>query len=261
VICDHNSSSLWAKENAKSKNTVYIRPLNNVDLAIDKIVNTVNLNNVTYIKFFGGEPLFTDTHLKFLEHVPFPENITIHYTTNGSIYPNSKTLETWKKFKLIIFAASLDGIDEQFNYIRWPLPWEKVSTNLIRLRDNAPYNVIFRVEFTVNFLNAYYFDRLETWVENNFATNRVGDTTELNIHRCFGGAWDLGMMPTAIKNTILQKYPQNHQIHNMIKHISTQSSMVPWNEFVSQWDHHRGNDWKTAFPDLVQYMPTLLNIT
>jgi sulfatase maturation enzyme AslB (radical SAM superfamily) len=261
VTCDQNNSNLWAKENCKSQNVVYIKPQNNIDLAINKIVKTVNLDQVSYIKFFGGEPLFTDTHLKFLEHVPFPENITIHYTTNGSIYPNAQTLEVWKKFKLIIFAVSIDGIDEQFNYIRWPLPWNKVSNNLTRLRDNGSHNLMFRAEFTVNFLNAYYFDLVENWVKDNFSTNRFGDVTELNIHRCFGGIWDLEVMPDSIKNAVLSKYPTDHQIHIMVKNISTRSSIIPWSNFVSKWDSLRTNDWRTAFPELVQYMPTLLNIT
>ena len=113
--------------------------------------------SLKYVKFFGGEPLFTDTHLKFIKHIPYPEQVILHYTTNGSIYPNDMILEEWKKFKTIIFAASLDGIEEQFDYVRWPLPWNKVSKNLMRLRENKDiWNIIFRVEFTVNFLNAYY---------------------------------------------------------------------------------------------------------
>ena len=168
VTCNKNSSSLCEKEDLKLHNKkIKINKDDDVtNKIINRIVDTVSLEKLKYVKFFGGEPLFTDTHLKFIKHIPYPEQVTLHYTTNGSIYPNDEVLDTWKKFKVIIFAASLDGIEQQFDYVRWPLPWSKVSKNLIRLRENKDIrNLIFRVEFTANLLNTYYFDRLENWIK------------------------------------------------------------------------------------------------
>ena len=257
VICDHHSSSLWAKEQSKLHDKkITINPnLSTVD-AIDKIVSSVSLEKVRYVKFFGGEPLFTDTHLKFLAHIPHPEQVTVHYTTNGSIYPNEEVLSVWKKFKLIIFAASLDGIEEQFDYVRWPLTWTKVSKNLLRIRDNKNIqNLMFRVEFTANFLNTYYFDRLESWVQRNLSTNAFGDKTDLNIHHCFGSAWDLNNMPIEIRNLILKKYSKDHVIYKMVNSLSIRN-LNTWKNFVATWDAHRNNSWKTAFPDLIDCIQT-----
>jgi sulfatase maturation enzyme AslB (radical SAM superfamily) len=177
VICDESSSTLWEKEKNKlSGRTIKIKnPTQHIDNYIDQIVQNLKLDKLTYLKFFGGEPLFSDTHLKFLNHIPHPEQVTLHYTTNGSIYPNEQTLQIWKKFKLIIFVASLDGIEQQFDYLRWPLSWDKVNNNLQRIRQNKSiWNIMFRVEFTANFLNVYYFDRLENWIQNNFKLTSFG---------------------------------------------------------------------------------------
>jgi len=255
VICNKYSSSLWQKEESKLTNSIInIKSENSIDRLIDQIVNTVSLTKLKYVKFFGGEPLFTDTHLKFIKHIPHPEQVTLHYTTNGSIYPNDTVLNEWKKFKTIIFAASLDGVNEQFDYVRWPLPWNKVSKNLIRLRENKDiWNMMFRVEFTANFLNAYYFDRLEDWIKHNLNTNLFGDSTEINIHQCWG-TWALTKMPLAIQELVQAKYPTEHIIHKMVTNLSEPDSPSDWQQFVKTWDTRRNNSWQQAFPDLVQYI-------
>jgi sulfatase maturation enzyme AslB (radical SAM superfamily) len=257
VTCNQDSSSLWQKENLKLHNkTVKLDKIDTlVDNAINQIINTVSLKKLKYVKFFGGEPLFTDTHLKFIKHIPFPDQVTLHYTTNGSIYPTDEVLLEWKKFKTIIFAASIDGIDEQFNYLRWPLPWNKVSQNLIRLRENKDiWNLIFRIEFTANFLNTYYFDQLESWVIDNFNTNSSGDKTEINIHQCWGGIWDLEKMPSDIRELVLKKYSKDHTIHKLVANLPPSTTLVPWENFVKTWDNRRKISWQQAFPELTQYL-------
>jgi sulfatase maturation enzyme AslB (radical SAM superfamily) len=255
IICNSHSSSLWEKEQAKLRNKkITINRDNDFIInSINQLVDTVSLKKLKYVKFFGGEPLFTDTHLAFIKHIPHPENVTLHYTTNGSIYPSEQTLLEWKKFKTIIFAASLDGIEEQFDYVRWPLPWSKVSKNLIRLKENKDiWNLMFRVEFTANVLNTYYYDRLETWVKSNLNTNAFGDPTEINIHPCWG-PWDLNNMPMYIRSAVLKKYSTDHAIYKLVANLPlapTLSESEPWKDFINTWDSRRNNSWKTAFPDL-----------
>jgi hypothetical protein len=252
VICTEHFSSLWIKEKQKQQNQriQFYSDKTSINSAIDNIVKTVPLTRVKYIKFFGGEPLFTDTHLRFLKHIPNPSQVTLHYTTNGSIYPNNETLKAWRKFKTVIFAASIDGIEEQFDYLRWPLTWKKVSNNLLRIKNNTDiWNVMFRVEFTVNFLNAYYFDRLEKWVSENLAVNASGDKTEIYTHHCLG-IWDLKKMSPGIKNLILSKYPNTHLMHKMISNLPPQMPLNEWQEFIDTWETRRKNNWKMVFPEL-----------
>lgn len=253
VICNSAISSLWKKEEAKlhNKKIKINRDNNLITGSIDSIVDTVSLKKLKYVKLYGGEPLFTDTHLKFIKHIPYPENVTLHYTTNGSIYPSEETLHEWKKFKTIIFAASLDGIEEQFDYLRWPLPWNKVSQNLIRLKENKDiWNLLFRVEFTANFLNAYYFNQLENWIHHHLDANLSGDKTEINIHPCRGDTWDIELMPAAVRILVLKKYPSSHILHQLVANLPPPLPLTAWKKFVDTWDSHRNNSWQTAFPDL-----------
>lgn len=258
VMCNETNSSLWQTEKLKlnSKKTKTIKIDNaDVDNSIDQIVKSVSLEKLKYVKFYGGEPLFTDTHLKFIKHIPHPENVILHYTTNGSIYPTDELLQVWSKFKFILFAASLDGVGQQFDYVRWPLKWDKVSKNLLRIKNNKNiHNLLFRVEFTANLLNTYYYDELEQWINDNLAANVWGDPTEINIHHCSYSPWKLDKMPDSVRALVLSKYPPEHRIHQLVKHLPEQGLLDPWREFVETWDTRRNNSWQAAFPELVDHM-------
>jgi hypothetical protein len=114
---------------------------------------------------------------------------------------------------------------------------------------------MFRVEFTANFLNTYYFDQLEAWVNDNFYINPYGNKTEINIHPYSGGnIWNLEKMPWAIRKLILEKYPSNHVIYRLVEQLHQPHTLDPWKNFVETWDIRRNNSWQTAFPDLVKYL-------
>lgn len=252
VICNEHSSSLWARENKKLLQIKERHQPSDIGVQehVRAIVGSVSLDHVRYVKFFGGEPLFTDTHLHFLREIPCPDQVTLHYTTNASIYPNQQVRDVWSRFKTVIFAASLDGVDDQFDYVRWPLSWSKVSQNLVRMRDSNLHNVMFRVEFTANMLNTFYYDRLEHWVANHLATNQYGDATEINIHHCSNSVFSLANMPSHVRNLVLDKYPKNHVIHQMILNLPFQSNLGGFWDFVHTWDSRRDIAWQHCFPDL-----------
>lgn len=252
VTCGEYSSSLWYKEKSKySDHKIDIKISNdsNINTIFDKIVSEFDLSKLKYIKFYGGEPMATDTHIKFLDKIPCPQNVTVHYTTNGSVTPNQRTKEIWEKFRLILFAVSVDGIDQQFDYIRWPLTWIKISENLLNVKQNKIHNVMFRLEFTVNFLNAWYFDTVENWVRDNFSHNAFGDNTEVNLHFCSGGIFNPEFMSEKLRQAILEKYPTDHKIHRLVQNLPVGKSNKFF-DFVNVWDERRSNDWRKAFAEI-----------
>lgn len=251
VICNPSSSTLWIKEYNKLFNKTI--PIDTVssESKIKKIVDSVNLESLNYIKFYGGEPLFTDTHLQLLRQIKNPEKITLQYTTNGSIYPKDEVLALWDKFKLVLFCISADGIEQQFNYIRWPLKWDKLKNNLFKLRENAPVNVMFRFEYTVNFLNAFYFKEFEDWVNTNFSSNRLGDLVEINIHPYYGFDWNIEKVSNQLYDRIIKKYGQDHKLPKLVSQYKHNEDLKNWRTFVNRWDSVRQHKWQDAFPDLV----------
>lgn len=252
VICDEKSSSLWHKQLTKHK-IIHIAPNYNPQLQLDYILANIDLSELRRIKFFGGEPLLTDTHIQVLKKIPNPRQVDIWYTTNASIIPSADVLDIWSKFKLVYVEASIDGINEQFNYIRWPLQWNKIESNLLTLKESAPVNVLFRINHTLNPFNIYYYSRLETWVADYFSANRLGDPTEINIHPCWG-IWALDRTPRALRDLVQTTYP-NHDISRLLAHCDFQTPDTIL-KFTDKWDLIRKNSWKTAFPEIIEYFET-----
>lgn len=248
VICNATSSNLWSKEltkfNIKHTPTSTLRKQEIYD-----ILSSLDLSHVTRIKFFGGEPLFNNLHVDILQRfLSKSENIEIWYTTNASIYPSQTVLDVWSKFKLVFFEASIDAIGEQFDYIRWPLKWDKVEKNLFELRKNAPINVLFRINHTLNPFNVFYYDRLSTWVNTNFSDNRLGDKTEINIHPCWGD-WGLDKTPASLRDAIIT----GSAADKLLQHTPLNTDLSSIKNFINHWELRRKNNWKTTFPDIVKY--------
>lgn len=248
VICGPDSSSTWSTHMTNNK-VVHIQANYDYQSELDKILK-LDLSQLRRIKFFGGEPLLTNTHIQILEKITNPEQVDVWYTTNASILPDTRVLDLWTKFKLVYVEASIDGIAEQFDYIRWPLLWNKVEDNLLTLRKTAPVNVLFRINHTLNPFNIYYYDRLEQWVNNEFSTNRPGDLTEINIHPCWGD-WALDRTPLALREEIHKKYP-DHYVSNIFKNAKVLSTDTIL-KFTDKWDPIRKNDWHETFPEIVKF--------
>lgn len=251
VICGPDVSTFWRKQNEKNK-IFDINPHTDLQTQLNVILDSLDLTNVKRIKFFGGEPLLTDTHIKILEKIPNPSQCDVWYTTNASIVPKTNVMDIWNKFKLVFFEASIDGIGPKFDYIRWPLKWNKIKNNLNTLKDIAPNNLLFRINHTVNPFNIFYYDELDDWVKTNLDTNKLGDNTEINVHPCWG-TWDLKKTPMLLREEIYKKYP-NHLISNILSSLPDESydTII---KFTETWDPIRKNNWKQAFPEIVKYFP------
>jgi sulfatase maturation enzyme AslB (radical SAM superfamily) len=249
VICGPQLSSTWSKQLTNRK-MIHIKPNLNYKDQLGQFLNNTDLSKVQRIKFFGGEPLLTNTHVDILNKLPDPSKVEIWYTTNASIMPTLDILDLWSKFHLVFFEASIDGIGDQFNYIRWPLTWKLIEKNLLELKKIAPINTLFRINHTLNPFNIFYYDRLEEWVNEKFSTNRLGDPTEINIHPCWGD-WALDRTPAKLREKIHAKY-KDHDISKILAMTSNESFDTVI-QFTKTWDIIRKNNWKEVFPEIVEY--------
>ena len=250
VICGPYISTYWDKQLAAKKKTVYIKSHNNIDSILKQILSVLDFSHVRRIKFFGGEPLLTDTHVKFLRAIPNPDKVDIWYTTNASVLPKKDVIELWTKFKLVYFEASIDAIEKQFNYIRWPLRWNKVSENLITLKNQGPNNLLFRINHTLNPFNIFYYDRFDNWVQENLNSNRLGDRTEINVHPCWG-TWALEKTPISLRQEIYTRY-SNHIVSAILAQQAEKDHSAIM-AFTNTWDSSRKQHWQQIFPDIVKH--------
>ncbi len=251
IQCGAAQSSLWRKEINAVKKIHHIQPENQIDTRIDVIKKNIDLSKVKFFHFWGGEPLLTDTHLKFLREIENPKEVTISYTTNCSIFPDEEVLELWSRFNKVKIGLSIDGTEDKFHYIRWPLGWDKIKRNIFDFRDNTPSNVIYHINCCIIPLNVLYVDELGNWLNDNFSKNKDGSRVSYNFIRG-EGPLDIAKTPMSLREEVWKRLPENHDISNVLREVSIidPKTMI---EHIEYWDHIRKLDWKKVFPEIVTH--------
>jgi hypothetical protein len=259
--CDSGSSSFWYQENfrhnvAVSKDIIQLHLEDREGVITEKFLFTLasqDLSKVTYIKFGGGEPLMSDTHEKILNLFSNPEKITVQYTSNFSLMPSARVFKLWEKFKLIKWVASLDGIDDQFGFLRWPYQWENLKKTITIATASVPGNVMFGVEHTINLLNAFYYPEFKSWMDQYFSTNRFGDLSDLNLHKC-NGLLSIDHMPPNLRQLVKNKLGATHAVSNMIDQSGYSDNVASTVEYLNQLDTWRNSNWRELFPEIQEYL-------
>lgn len=258
--CDSQSSSFWYQENIRNNiaQPAQIHKLHQEDrqgVITDKFISLLSDQDLTalkYVKFGGGEPLMTDTHEKVMALIPDPADVTVQYTSNFSIMPTSTVLEAWKKFKLVKWVASLDGVADQFGFLRWPYQWEKLQKFIAEAKELMPDNVMFGVEHTLNPLNTFYFDQFESWFNTHFSSNRHGDRSDLNIHLC-NGILGLEHTPMELRTKIKNKYGADHHVSIALDQRPYSGDTKRLVKYLDRLDAQRGTKWRQIFPEVQEF--------
>ena len=258
--CGSHSSSLWHRENVRNgiKDSIDIIDLHKDDhkhiitRKFLSLIESQDLSELKYIKFGGGEPLMSDTHLQILNMIQNPEQVIVQYTSNFSIMPSEKIFNIWQRFKLIKWCASIDGINERFEFLRWPYTWDKFNKFKNQAFNIVPNNVIFGVEHTINPLNILYFDEFKEWFDNEFAYNRLGDPSDFNIHYA-DGVMGLNCTTPALKQEIISKLGVDHQMTKLLNQIELHGDTDKFIEYLNTINTWRNQDWKTTFSKVAEF--------
>jgi hypothetical protein len=259
--CDSGSSSFWYQENLRhnileSKNIIRLHQEDREGIITEKFLSTLasqDLSKVTYIKFGGGEPLMSDTHEQILNLLPHPENVTIQYTSNFSLMPTDRVFKLWKKLKLVKWIASLDGVNDQFEFLRWPYKWANLEKFTSAAKQAVPDNVMFGVEHTINVLNAFYYPEFKSWFDQHLGTNRLGDPSDLNLHKC-EGLLSVDHMPIDLRKLVKNRLGTDHAISSMIDQSKYSNNLIPTTKYLDQIDTWRNSNWRKLFPNIQEHL-------
>lgn len=222
VMCNAHSSSKWLEDKeilGKYENTGFSEhSLSHLKWpTTDELWNYIyeNYSNIRLMHFAGGEPLLHKKHyelLKFLVETGQSKHIFLKYNSNITVI-SDQTYELWSKFKRVDVWASIDGVGELNDYIRYPSKWVEILNSLNCL-DQTPDNVNIRINTTISALNVEYVPELYNFiVDQNYkkigkghwytgthvSPDLVYEPTHLSIK----------ILPTEIKERITSKL-QSH---------------------------------------------------
>ena len=255
--CSSDYSSLWYRENLRngikeSPEVTSYHIDNHRGKTTENFISLFDENdfdNLKYIKFGGGEPLMTDTHLIVLDKIKDPSTVELQYTSNFSIMPSAKTLEKWSKFKNVKWMASIDGTEDRFSLLRWPHTWEKLEKLCDRAVAETPDNVTFGIEHTLNMLNIFYFDKLEKWYLTKFCKGQAHRRGVLSLHNVFGKL-SLAEVPLSLKNSIIEKYGKTHKITKILNSQSKAEDYGASVRYMDLLDKQRKTNWRSTFAEI-----------
>jgi hypothetical protein len=160
--------------------------------------------NLEKIDFFGGEPFLNITQLDLLEYLVdqgLSKNITLFYSTNCTNHPTARLKQAWNNFKRVEISVSIDGIKDQFEYMRWPGIWsdaESVLDHILGLKDSLECEIYVMAGLTYSLLNVWYADEIYDWLQKqigNVYVNMVNSPTYLALHTA----------PDSVKSAIREK--------------------------------------------------------
>lgn len=234
--CNSTSSSRWLIDEKKVKDIIPVRlSTHNKFYKDNNFVNQLKgliTKDIKVIEFVGGETFISgiDEQIDFLKYLldKNPQNTTLRYITNLTEFPKKEFWDFWKYFKMVDIQLSIDGIEDKFEYIRYPANWEQCLENLNRYQDNIQPNMRFSVSHTVSIFNVFYVPKFIYWCLKNklpkphlglvdfpdyFSIQALNPKTKKELSMIKG-------MPTEIVNDLLKNNVNNTKIlDNTLKHV------------------------------------------
>jgi hypothetical protein len=263
LMCGPKNSVTWQKHNmgkvgkATASKIFNIKNDRTVDRRVKTIKSLVDFSKIKNIVFLGGEPFKSNSHLEILKSVPDISKIMISYVTNGSILPSDEALNILKQSKRVRFNISIDATEEQFNYLRWPLRWKQVESNIKFLENLNLPNLMLSFSHAVTPFNIFYYDRYIAWAKENLTSNLAinGFANPFKSQ----GIINLSCIPPELIKVLHTKYPNNlDSTYNMNNITALIDQFDPkaykkFIEYITLEDQKRNLNWREVFPEISQY--------
>jgi organic radical activating enzyme len=257
--CDHYSSSTYAKI-TKNNETDHLQvDITDIDSHWNLILSVLNdkIDNCEffYLHFMGGEPLLHKGNRKIIDYLVsnnLNHKVFVRITTSINVPIDKEFLEKLDQFKGVDFILSIDGVYENYHYVRWPGKFEKTLSNLNEIVDykntsksQKSFNYILSPVFSLN--NIFYIqDYLDFWhrwsKEKNvnlffLNTNLHFKTRHLDIQALpvkYRAKLKI-LLQEASKHLILNDYSESMQhLHNFL--TSALYELDLWKEDYKLWN-------------------------
>lgn len=206
-------------------------------------------DNLEKIDFFGGEPLLNTSQLDFLEYLTeqgVSKNITLFYSTNGTNKPTERLKRAWSKFKRVELSISIDGVEDEFEYLRYPGKWNDlldVINDLKEFQQLSDNDIYLMAGLTISTMNVLTVDRTYAWLKETIGDvyiTMVESPDYLNISK----------LPKYVKDEIKQQVTNTEALGYL---DVNQTDPDAWELFIvwmKRQDQYRKQMFDKVFPDM-----------
>lgn len=259
VICNSWSSSRWIKEATKLKKVIPSIPIfsHNKYYKQEEFLNLINLlsEDVIQVEITGGEPFLTglDEHLLFLNRLKETNpNVILCYTTNGTVLPDEQFWLIWKDFKEVRIRFSIDGLNDHFEYNRWPAKWSVLLDNLKFYQDRKIQypNLTMCVIHVVSVFTIYYLPEFMEWsLRNKLGMPYLQTLIQPEI-------FDINVLPKSVKDKIVDKLSK-FNLKSMLEHLTSTDASNKFDDtikMIQTLDQQRNSSFSETFPEFYQLL-------
>ena len=264
TTCVDRLSTGWISENKKFGQPTKSPWLIDQDDPIWQHIKD-NTKWVRAIEFIGGEPfmMLIDKQqdlLAYLADNNYSNKITIKYNTNGTRFPYD-LIQYWKSFKKIEVNVRVDGVGDQFHYLRYPGTWSEIYENLKAYRDLVKQlpNLELTLVCTISVFNLGYIQRmidLESDIGIKIFFNLLSGPEIFSVSKA----------PRPVRNWILDQIKYVDKLE--IKSIADSLAKVDHDVDISSYfldrckvlDQRRGLSLEKTFPEIYKLMTNQLLI-
>lgn len=157
IMCSPDYSTKWNEDvqsfslmrNLQKSKTNYFKK-EEIEAILTKFIKTNPTSNKT-LELYGGEPMLAKKFWSYLDNFDADclKNVNLQLVSNGTFIKDYH-LNNMIKFKSVNFVISVDGIDEVFEFVRFPAKWCIVDRNIKKINDFAALQRN-KFKFTLNF--------------------------------------------------------------------------------------------------------------
>lgn len=258
ITCNPYSSSQWRKE----YQDIYQVDIQHFKFYKQNFVTDFvkSAPDIIHLDIPGGEPFLSGIkeQKQLLQHYidqNQAKDITLHYTTNATVFPDTEWWNIWKSFKEIDLQLSLDGIGEQYEYIRYPAVWSEVLPNIKKYiaAEKTLDNFRISVSHTVSAYNIYYLDKFVSWC-HNMGLPRPWMGRVHNPDYMRPTVW-----PESVRREIVEQLSksQHTEVNDWATLMSNEDDSMLFETFKSrlhQHDQYRNLRFGLTFPELSKYL-------
>lgn len=230
------------------------------DQQIDEIVG--HSQNLRRLEIYGGEPLI-DKKLPMLLgkliETGQSQYIDLNISTNVTRFPAPEWISMMSHYKSFNLNLSIDGVGEQFEYLRYPAKWSRVEANMHKFVELFSHhdNFFLLPTVTVSSMNIYYLPELVTYLQES-----TGVFPHLNL--VMQPFWyRISNIHEDVKQHIVAKLEQSgiEQLMSYAEYMKTNPcSAKGWEQFkfwTNAMDQYRGESFAETFPELNQLMESV----
>lgn len=256
ITCSPYSSSRWQQEYRQ----IYDINIDNVRFYREDFVEKFihQAPNIVHVDIPGGEPFLSGVieQQQLLQHYVDSgqsKDITLHYTTNATVFPDHTWWQLWQHFKEIDLQLSIDGVGVKYEYIRFPGNWNALISNVTQYQAMQSSNFRLSVSHTVSAYNIYYLDEFVSWCYNqNLPRPWLG-----RVHN------PAHMRPTVWAGHAKQKIidclnqSQHQDVKNwavLMEQNDDSNMFEQFRQRLHQHDQYRNIHFARTFPELAPYI-------